>query len=172
MPLSTCNDVTVQAIHYQHAWFLFLHGNRYGGDNRIIAHQTLQDLFLRQIPKERIHFGKKILSTQQGGNGVIIRCSDRSEYEGDILVGADGAHSAVRQNLYTQLKKEMKLPPSDDMPLPFSAVCLLGQTRPLTTEEFPHLAHEMSQFYRVLGDNKPYVVSFLLILYFFSRPIG
>ncbi|KAF9128796.1 hypothetical protein BGW39_004754 [Mortierella sp. 14UC] len=129
---------------------------RYGGENRIIARPTLYDLFLRQIPRERIHFGKKILSTQQGGNGVIIRCSDRSEYEGDILVGADGAHSAVRQNLYAQLKKELKLPPTDDVPLPFNTVCLLGQTRPLTTEEFPHLEREASQFYRVLGENKPY----------------
>ncbi|KAF9900478.1 hypothetical protein EC991_007308 [Linnemannia zychae] len=129
---------------------------RYGGENRIIARPALYDLFLRHIPKERIHFRKKILSTQQGGNGVIIHCSDRSEYEGDILVGADGAHSAVRQNLYTQLKKESKLPPLDDEPLPFSTVCLLGQTRPLTTEEFPHLELETSQFYRVLGENKPY----------------
>ncbi|KAK3835028.1 MAG: hypothetical protein J3R72DRAFT_451711 [Linnemannia gamsii] len=132
---------------------------RYGGESRIIARPRLYDLFLRQIPKERVHFGKKILSTQQGGNGVIIRCSDRSEYEGDILVGADGAHSAVRQNLYAQLKKEMKLPPTDDVPLPFSTVCLLGQTRPLTTDEFPHLSRETSQFVRILGENKPYTWS-------------
>ncbi|KAG0283818.1 hypothetical protein BGZ96_011811 [Linnemannia gamsii] len=129
---------------------------RYGSTIRIIPRPTLYDLLLRQVPKDRIHFGKKILSTQQGGNGVLVRCSDGTEYDGDILVGADGAYSAVRQNLYTQLKKDKKLPPADSEPLPFSTVCLVGQTRPLTIEEFPHLAREKSQFVRVLGTDKPY----------------
>ncbi|KAG0216679.1 hypothetical protein BGX33_012348 [Mortierella sp. NVP41] len=129
---------------------------RYGADLRIISRPKLYDLFLRQVPKERLHLGKKVLSTQQGGNGVLIRCADGSEYEGDILVGADGAYSAVRQNLYADLKKEKKLPASDGEPLPFSTVCLVGQTRPLTVEEFPHLALESSQFYRMVGDRKPY----------------
>ncbi|KAF9088224.1 hypothetical protein BGX29_000389 [Mortierella sp. GBA35] len=120
-------------------------------DLRIISRPKLYDLFLRQVPKERLHLGKKVLSTQQGGNGVLIRCADGSEYEGDILVGADGAYSAVRQNLYADLKKEKKLPASDGEPLPFSTVCLVGQTRPLTVEEFPHLALESSQFYRMWG---------------------
>ncbi|KAF9085401.1 hypothetical protein BGX29_001962 [Mortierella sp. GBA35] len=129
---------------------------RYGADNRVIARPKLYELLLKQIPKERIHLGKKVQSTQQGGNGVLIRCTDGSEYEGDILVGADGAYSAVRQNLYAQLKKEKKLPSSDDVPLPFSTVCLIGQTRTLTTEEFPHLGLEQCQFFSVLGDSKPY----------------
>ncbi|KAF9916531.1 hypothetical protein FBU30_001293 [Linnemannia zychae] len=129
---------------------------RYGSNTRLITRPELYDFLLLQIPRERIHFGKKILSTQQGGNGVIIRCSDKSEYEGDILVGADGVHSAVRQNLFAQLKKETKLPLVDDVPLPFNTVCLLGQTRPLTEEEFPMVKMKASQFVRIIGKNKPY----------------
>ncbi|KAG0203750.1 hypothetical protein BGX33_008920 [Mortierella sp. NVP41] len=129
---------------------------RYGGETRLIPRPVLYDLFLRQVPQERLHMSKKILSTKQGGNGVLIRCSDGTEYEGDILVGTDGAHSSIRQNLYAQLKKDGKLPPSDDVPLPFLNVCLVGQTRPLTIEEFPHLARDDAQFIRIIGDKKPY----------------
>jgi hypothetical protein len=101
---------------------------------------------------------KKILTTTQGGNGVLIRCSDGTEYEGDILVGADGAHSAIRQNLYKQLQKEKKLPSSDAIPLPFSTVCLVGQTKQLTPEEIPLLATDKCQLIRIVGEDKPYAV--------------
>ncbi|KAF9900910.1 hypothetical protein EC991_006742 [Linnemannia zychae] len=129
---------------------------RYGAESRALPRPTFYDLLLRQVPKERLHLGKKVLSTQQGGNGVLIRCSDGTEYEGDILVGSDGAYSAVRQNLYAQLKKENKLPASDSLPMPFLNVCLVGQTRKLTVEEFPDLAKSEVQFKNVLSKDKPY----------------
>lgn len=96
---------------------------------------------------------------ENGGNGVLIRCSDGSEAEGDILVGADWAYSAVRQNLYAKLLKDKRLPPSDALPLPFSTVCLVGQTRPLTPEEIPDVALEECQFRKIVGDSWPYAVS-------------
>jgi 2-polyprenyl-6-methoxyphenol hydroxylase-like FAD-dependent oxidoreductase len=119
----------------------------------------LYDLLRRQIPKERIHLGKKVLTTDQGGNGVLVRFSDGTEAEGDILVGADGAYSAVRQGLYAKLKKAKKLPASDALPLPFSTVCLVAQTRPLSVEEFPDLALEECQFRNTIGTDKMYAVS-------------
>ncbi|KAF9086672.1 hypothetical protein BGX23_008654 [Mortierella sp. AD031] len=131
---------------------------RFGANGYIVSRPKIYDLLLHQIPKERIHLGKKVLSMEQGGNGVLLRCSDGSEAEGDILVGADGAYSAVRQNLYAKLKKENKLPASDALPLPFSVVCLVGQTRPLDSSEFPDLALEECQFRNILGDNNPYSV--------------
>ncbi|KAG0257520.1 hypothetical protein BGZ95_005215 [Linnemannia exigua] len=131
----------------------------FGANGFIISRPNMYGLLFRQVPKERIHLGKKVLSMTQGGNGVLLRCSDGTEAEGDILVGADGAYSAVRQGLYAELKKAKKLPTFDSLPLPFSTVCLVGQTRVLTPEEFPDVALEECQFRNVVGDNRPYAWS-------------
>ncbi|KAG0285167.1 hypothetical protein BGZ96_010525 [Linnemannia gamsii] len=132
------------------------HEDLLGSKGYMVTRPQLYDLLRRQIPKERFHFGKKVLTMAQGGNGVLLRFSDGTEAEGDILVGADGAYSAVRQNLYAQLLKAKKLPPSDVLPLPYSTICLVGQTRPLTPEEFPDVALEESQFRRTIGTDKMY----------------
>ncbi|KAF9127868.1 hypothetical protein BGW39_005504 [Mortierella sp. 14UC] len=128
----------------------------FGSKGYIVSRPLLYDILRSKVPPERFHMNKKILALQQGGNGALIRCSDGTTIEGDIIVGADGAYSAVRQNLYAQLKKQKKLPASDDVDLPFSTVCLVGQTRPLNPGVFPNLSLQDCQFIRTLGDNKPY----------------
>ncbi|KAG0333144.1 hypothetical protein BG000_009443, partial [Podila horticola] len=100
---------------------------------------------------ENILLGKKTLAFQQSGKGVRIECSDNTAYHGDILVGADGAYSAVRQQLYRDLKVDKKLPLSDDVGLPFSCICLVGQTIPLNPDEFPALRTNVCDFNSVLG---------------------
>ncbi|KAF9091036.1 hypothetical protein BGX23_005552 [Mortierella sp. AD031] len=54
------------------------------------------------------------------------------------------------------MKKANKLPASDALPLPFSTVCLVGQTRPLTAEEFPDVARKEGRVMSYRGENKPY----------------
>lgn len=125
-------------IHFFN-YLYFLHhtfATSSGGEEVIVARPDLYDLLLRQISKENIHMGKKVASFVQGENGVMIRCTDNSTYKGDILVGADGAHSAVRQHMYSELKQAKKLPASDDVPLPYSYVCLVGQTEVLDPRSF------------------------------------
>ncbi|KAG0085738.1 hypothetical protein BGZ92_008763 [Podila epicladia] len=117
----------------------------------VISRPDLYDLLFHSIPRDRICLGKRILSFAQNENSVLVRCSDNTSYHGDILVGADGAYSAVRQNLYKVLKADKKLPASDDVSLPFSCVCLVGQTVPLDPEEFPHLKEDRCQLNSVLG---------------------
>lgn len=133
-------------------------GYRFGEDGYILTRPVIYDLIFRQIPKDRIHLGMKIVSTDQSSDCVRIRCSDGVEYKGDILVGADGAYSAVRRNLYAELMKEDMLPASDALPLPFKTFCLLGQTRKLDAIEFPDLAKDSCQFFSTLGDDNPYAV--------------
>ncbi|KAF9299716.1 hypothetical protein BGZ74_008726 [Mortierella antarctica] len=76
---------------------------------------------------------------EQDADGVAISTADNMKHSGDILVGADGAYSSVRQNMYKQLKLRGKLPKSDDGELPFSFVCLVGQTDTIDPKERPEL---------------------------------
>ncbi|KAF9280202.1 hypothetical protein BGZ74_002653, partial [Mortierella antarctica] len=123
----------------------------------LVSRPKLYDILLRPIPKERIHLGKKVLSFLQNENGVMIRCADDStvHIHGDILVGCDGAYSAVRQLLYKDLKEKKLLPAGDNVPLPYSCVCLVGQTEVLDPEEFPGLKGPNSQAYSILGTSRP-----------------
>ncbi|KAF9195688.1 hypothetical protein BGZ50_003858 [Haplosporangium sp. Z 11] len=125
----------------------------------IISRPILYDILLRLVPTHKVLMSKKILSLIQNKDGVLIRCSDNTNFHGDILVGADGASSGVRQSLYKNLIKKGDLPKSDNAPLPFNSVCLVGQTRPLDPEEFPHLKDWHTWFETTIGENKPYAVS-------------
>lgn len=128
----------------------------------------LYDILRRQVPKERFHMNKKVTTITQTDNGVVLHFSDNTTASGDILVGADGAYSTIRQSIYNDLRTEGRLLASDDVPLPYSNVQLVGQTRPLDHADFPNLSIPDSQFIRILGDNKPYAVSFLFYPFFRS----
>ncbi|KAG0040747.1 hypothetical protein BGZ82_010565 [Podila clonocystis] len=124
----------------------------------IISRPILVDILLRLVPTNKISYSKKILQVKQEDSHVIIKCSDNSEYQSDILVGADGAYSSVRQNLYKALNAKGKLPKADNADLPFNSVCLVGQTMPLDPEEFPHLKDSHTWFETMVSQDKPYAV--------------
>ncbi|KAF8975057.1 hypothetical protein BGZ52_009320, partial [Haplosporangium bisporale] len=111
----------------------------------------LYDLLWRNVPREIIHLGKKIQSYVQNGDSVTIQCSDNTTYQGDILVGADGAYSAVRKQLFNDKRENGTLPASDNEPLLFTRICLVGQTEILDPEEFPNVKDDLCQHSSVLG---------------------
>ena len=45
----------------------------------------------------RIEQGKRLVSAEPSGGGVIARFADGTEAHGDLLVGSDGIHSRIRQ---------------------------------------------------------------------------
>lgn len=94
----------------------------------------------------------------QGENGVHVKFTDGTEFEGDILVGADGAYSAVRKCMYERLQKDNKLPAADAKDLPFSCVCVAGYTDTLDVEKFPFLKDEESSVINTRSFEKPYSV--------------
>lgn len=91
--------------------------------------------------------------------GTEINCSDNSSYEADIIVGADGAYSSIRQNIYRAMSELGTLPASDskDMAMPY--LCMVGTTTPRDPEKYPELKDSYTHIHHVIGDSTPYSVS-------------
>ncbi|KAF9926177.1 hypothetical protein FBU30_004178 [Linnemannia zychae] len=127
-----------------------------GYESLLFSRPHLHKLLLSQIPPEKIKYGKKVLSVGQSEYGVLLRCSDSSVHEGDIIVGADGAYSAVRQSMYERLLKEKKLPKIDTQSLNVGYTCMVGTTLPQDPEVYKVLKDDFSHFAVVIADGKPH----------------
>lgn len=112
-----------------------------------------------KVPKEKIHLNKRVLTIINGDVGARVNCADGSSFDGDIIVGADGAYSPVRQGLFKWLKSINKLPSCDDVPMPYNCVCLVGQTGELDPEEFPDIGKSISVFDSMKNLETPYKVN-------------
>ncbi|KAG0062128.1 hypothetical protein BGZ89_010907 [Linnemannia elongata] len=122
----------------------------------IIARPDYYNIMLKQVPAHKIHFGHRVLNISEENGKVTVHLSNNRTYEGDIIVGADGAYSAVRQRMYEQLKAKGLLPKEDREDLLFSSTSLVGQTRVLDPKEFPIVDKPHCQFLGFLGEEKPY----------------
>ncbi|KAK5820968.1 hypothetical protein F5H01DRAFT_339703 [Linnemannia elongata] len=127
-----------------------------GYDHIVFPRPEFYNLVLSRVPREKIHFSKKVMSMEQNKEGVMIRCSDGTTYHGDILVGADGAYSGVRQALYKRLEKAGTLPPSDLDELNKGYVCMVGTTRPLDPAKYPGVDRKDASIYQIVGRNSNY----------------
>lgn len=63
--------------------------------------------------------------------------------------------------MYEQLKAKGTLPESDQEDLLFSCTCLVGQTKVLDPEVYPIIKEPVGQFFTILGEKRPYSVSFV-----------
>ena len=72
----------------------------YGAPYLTIHRADVQSILLGQLPNDCLHTGKSCISTNSTTDGVIARFADGSSVEGDILIGADGIHSIVRESLF------------------------------------------------------------------------
>ncbi|KAF9170804.1 hypothetical protein BGX20_008474 [Mortierella sp. AD010] len=123
-----------------------------GYDFYFISRPKLYELLLRKVPAHRITLGSKVLRTEEKDGKVIVYCSGDTKHEGDILVGADGAYSTVRQSLYKRLDEKGALPEEDLKGLKEWQVSMVGVAKPSDPEKYPRLSEDRSRFHQVIGD--------------------
>ncbi|KAF9898039.1 hypothetical protein BX616_004572, partial [Lobosporangium transversale] len=128
-----------------------------GYDSLVTSRPQLHALLSSRVPQEKVHMNKKIVSLTQDSESVTITCADGSSYTGDILIGADGSYSSVRQALYNEMKKENILPNNTedgDVSLVSHYMSILGTTNPMNPANFEGLQDDESHCDTVIGEER------------------
>lgn len=73
---------------------------RFGATACTIHRADLLDVLARSIPADVVRLSARCESVTTGESGASARFTDGSEIEADVIVGADGIHSAVRESLF------------------------------------------------------------------------
>ncbi|KAK9693786.1 hypothetical protein K7432_013736 [Basidiobolus ranarum] len=94
----------------------------------IVHREDLHKILLSLIPKDTIQYNKKVVAATEEESEVTVICEDTSVYRGDILIGADGVYSKVRESMFTILEKQGVLSRKDIKPAAISNVALLCLT--------------------------------------------
>ncbi|KAG0233419.1 hypothetical protein BGW41_001477 [Actinomortierella wolfii] len=152
----------LQDEHLQPIGYIdFSFGERhYGYYGRVMSRPALYEILKNKVPSAKIHLSKRITAIRELEDGVECECSDGEVYRGDLLVGADGAYSQVRQVVQDILKKQGKLSKNDALPLKLRNHCVLGVTAELDHLKFPTLDSKFSQFEIMLFRDKPISIWF------------
>ncbi|CAA7056887.1 unnamed protein product [Microthlaspi erraticum] len=67
---------------------------------RVISRMTLQQILARAVGEEIIRNESNVVDFEDTGDKVTVTLENGERYEGDLLVGADGIWSKVRNNLF------------------------------------------------------------------------
>ncbi|KAF9899030.1 hypothetical protein EC991_009747 [Linnemannia zychae] len=131
---------------------------RYGHYSCIVQRSDFLQILLAQLPTHKVLWGKYVLEIVNGNAGVQCRCSNGYIEEADIIIGADGAYSAVRQNIYRTMKEKGLLPKSDLEPLKHTLNAIIGLTKPLDGSRFPAAHQQFSEVTAVVGKDPLYTL--------------
>lgn len=99
----------------------------------IIVHRPeLMQLLYGALPDEIRHLllpGKDVSTIETTEDGVVVRCTDGSAERGSIVVGADGAHSKVRDCMRRiALQESPKAAVNEEKPFVATYWCVFGHT--------------------------------------------
>lgn len=67
---------------------------------RVISRMTLQQILARAVGEDVIRNESNVVDFEDSGDKVTVVLENGQRYEGDLLVGADGIWSKVRNNLF------------------------------------------------------------------------
>src|SRR6266508_5015843 len=67
------------------------------GENTYTVHRAdLLDVIGHAVPSGTVHLGKRCTSVAVRGGGAVLTFADGTRVEADVVIGADGVHSTVR----------------------------------------------------------------------------
>jgi 2-polyprenyl-6-methoxyphenol hydroxylase-like FAD-dependent oxidoreductase len=72
---------------------------RFGATGCTVHRADLLDVLAAAVPGESIQLGARCVGVDTNARGASARFADGSEIEADVIIGADGIHSAVRASL-------------------------------------------------------------------------
>ncbi len=72
----------------------------FGLESATVHRADLLDVLADAVPEGVVTLGKRCVQVLPDGDVAVARFADGSEIEADIIVGADGIHSAVRASLF------------------------------------------------------------------------
>jgi len=72
----------------------------FGSASATVHRADLLDVLARSLPDAVVRLGARCVAVEPDGDLAVARFEDGSEVEADVIVGADGIHSAVRASLF------------------------------------------------------------------------
>ncbi|KAI8316385.1 hypothetical protein K4K61_007289 [Colletotrichum sp. SAR11_59] len=108
----------------------------------------LQILYDNLKQKDKVLTNKRVVHVETSSTGVVVRTEDGSTYTGDILVGGDGVHSKVRQEMWriASVSDPTAFPPEERSIVQSSMKCIFGISK--QPANFPPGATQQSSFFR------------------------
>lgn len=99
---------------------------RFGADFWHVHRADLHALLCEGLASERVRFNVSCTGVTQDGDQAVAHFSDGTRFEADLIVGADGIHSAVRDAIWGKTESKFTghmcwraLVPVEQHPLPF-----------------------------------------------------
>jgi len=100
------NDRVVRLWNTGERWSVYNRGNEASSADHtllMVLRSELQRVLYEAVVAAKpgaVHFSKSFESFEDNGNEVTANFADGSSATGEILIGADGMHSAVRQHMF------------------------------------------------------------------------
>jgi 2-polyprenyl-6-methoxyphenol hydroxylase-like FAD-dependent oxidoreductase len=117
---SAMHDVHGKMLLPQRSDAALLVGRRMGYPFGLVERRNVVIALLRGLKrrKECVLTGKKVVSVEHAvdqGKPVRVVCADGSRYEGDLVVGADGVRSRIREEMWGAVEKGICGPEAFDV---------------------------------------------------------